>query len=106
MIVGLLGVHFAALSGLVRTPAPRPSNGFLMFLAMLCPILFLSVWFVSGLRLSERTRWLDVPLAAVFLVVSLALIIMVSVLLVAHPVAGSLTGAAIVMLLMYLTTWA
>jgi hypothetical protein len=105
-IVSVTAVHCAALGRLARAPGLHPANVLLMFLAFTCPILFLSVWSISGVRLGVRWQWLEVPLAALFFAVSLMLIAIVALLIVVHPAAGFLTGTALLALLMYLTSWA
>jgi hypothetical protein len=106
VVVALAALHLAALSCLSHAPMPyRAETTALLALAAACPIILGTAWMLSGVRLRSSARWLELPIAGVFVVVSVTLVGIVAGLTVANPIAGLLTGALLVALLAYLTTW-
>lgn len=105
VIVAWSALSFTAMNWIVQSKTPSAPKGLLLGIAILTPIMFAVAWFVSGLPLPERLRWLEIPLGVLFVSVAFVVLALLVVLILVDPAAGILTTVSSVALLVYLISW-
>jgi hypothetical protein len=81
-------------------PPPVP-----FILPLLVPMLFGVAWYLSGLPVATRHRWLEILLGVVFVAVALLVLAVLVAFILVEPAGGILTCVSSVVLLVYLISW-
>lgn len=106
VLVAVLSLPIAAVVTTWKSTEIKPDAKIgLAVLTLLSLVLSFALRRVAQVAFDEQTRWLDLPLAVLYMIMSACMIVSVVCIGMIDPFAGALVAMAHVALLFYLVSW-